>query len=173
MPDLSEDVAMPRILIVGDEMQWGEELARSLRNLGYEIAGRVASAEEALRLVEESKPDLILMDGNFKLRMYGIEANDRIRALFSVPVVYHTAFTGTDFLEKAARSRPDSYSDSSAALLELRSSIEKALFKHESESESEKAKICIIRYWRPSLKALSSRTINTSFIRTIRQQSVY
>jgi DNA-binding NarL/FixJ family response regulator len=51
-----------RILIFEDEILLAEDLAISLTNLGYEIAGRVSSAGNALQIVEDSKPDLVLID---------------------------------------------------------------------------------------------------------------
>ena len=50
-----------KILIVEDERIVAEDLLRTLRNLDY--APSIASlGEDAIREVEENKPDLVLMD---------------------------------------------------------------------------------------------------------------
>ena len=51
-----------RILIVEDERIVAEDLRLTLRQLGYEVAGSVATGEDAVRLAKEQPPDLILMD---------------------------------------------------------------------------------------------------------------
>lgn len=90
-----------RILIVEDEVMLATDLARFLRNLGYEVVGRVSSAGEAVRIVPESKPDLILMN----IKLDG-EADGEIRSRFYIPVVYLTGVAEKDILERAKNAEP-------------------------------------------------------------------
>ncbi len=122
-----------RILIVEDEIILAKSLARSLNNLGYEIAGMVSSAEEAVRMAEEAKPALVLMDIKLEGKIDGIEAAEQIRNRFDVPVVYLTGFAEKDVLERAKKTEPYGYLGKPVTLLELRSTIETALYKHEAD----------------------------------------
>lgn len=131
LDDLTDGPA--RILIVEDEILLAKDLASSLKNLGYEITGRVSSAEEAIQIVEESNPDLILMDIKLEGEMDGIEAADQIRTRFDMPVVYLTAFPEKDALERAKATEPYGYLGKPISQLELRSTIETALYKHEAD----------------------------------------
>ena len=100
---------MSRVLIVEDEMILAKDLARSLKNLGYEITGMVTSAEEAIQEAEDSKPDLVLMDIKLTGEMDGIEAADQIGSRFDIPVVYLTGFAEKDVLERAKKTEPYGY----------------------------------------------------------------
>lgn len=86
-----QHVGAPRILIVEDEMITALDLHNELCSLGYEVAGLAKSGEEALRLTDESNPDLVLMDVQLIGQMDGIETAKRIQELKNVPVVYLTA----------------------------------------------------------------------------------
>ncbi len=133
MPGPSEAVASTKILIVEDEVISAKDLARSLERLGYEVAGRAASAEQVFRILEQSTPDLILMDIKLKGPMDGIEAAERIRNEFDIPVVFITAFTEKNILDRAKRTEPYGYLGKPVSPPELRLSIETALYKHEMD----------------------------------------
>lgn len=125
---------MASILIVEDELIVAEDLAMSVKDLGHTVAAAVSSAEQAIELVEGAQPDLILMDINLGEGMVdGIEAAERIRSRFDVPVVYVTAFTDPESLERAKRTEPYGYVAKPFSLSELRSTIETALYKHDAD----------------------------------------
>ncbi|MFC1836109.1 PAS domain S-box protein [Thermodesulfobacteriota bacterium] len=122
-----------RILIVEDEPVLTMALSRSLKNLSYEVVGAVTSGRDCVRMAEESKPDLILMDINLEGDMDGIETADRIRSKFDIPVVYLTGYAEKDVLDRAKKTEPFGYLGKPVTMLELRSTIETALYKHEME----------------------------------------
>ncbi len=133
MPGSSEFAKTQRILIVEDEVMLAKDLDRSLRNLGYEVLGRVSSAEEAIRLAQGSQPDLILMDVKLNGDKDGIEAAEIIRTRFDIPVVYLTGFSEKDVLDRAKRTEPYGYLSKPVGLMELRSTVETALHKHKAD----------------------------------------
>ena len=51
-----------RILIVEDEYFIAMEIEDAVRRAGHAIVGMTGSAEDAVALAEEEKPDLVLMD---------------------------------------------------------------------------------------------------------------
>ncbi len=51
-----------RIMIVEDEAIFAMSLEMAFRRWGYEVFEPVAKGEDAVPLVEESRPDLVLMD---------------------------------------------------------------------------------------------------------------
>ena len=101
-------------------------MALTLRDLGYETAGMVATGEEAIRNAEEVRPDLILMDINLAGEIDGIEAVEQIRAQFDIPVVYLTAYAEKDVFERAKRTEPYGYVGKPVGLLEFRCTVETA-----------------------------------------------
>jgi PAS domain S-box-containing protein len=122
-----------RILIVEDEQIISKTLRRSLQNLGYDVVATVTSGEDGVRTAEESRPDLVLMDISLEGEMDGIEAADEIRLRFDIPVVYLTGYAELDVLERAKETEPYGYLGKPVAMLDLRSTVETALYKHQME----------------------------------------
>ncbi len=126
-------MAMPTILIVEDELVIAKDLARNLQNLGYETLKPVVCAEDAFQLVEQSPPDLIIMDINLRGDIDGIEAARQIKSLLDVPIVYLTAYSEQDIFERAKITEPYGYLSKPVRLLELKNIIEAALYKHSAD----------------------------------------
>lgn len=120
-----------RILIVEDEMVISLEIAATLKRLGYEVAGQAITGDDALRMVEEVDPDLILMDIRLKGEMDGIEAACQVNDRFDLPVIFLTAHSDEATLERAIAVSPSGYLIKPFKDRELYSSIELALHKHE------------------------------------------
>lgn len=130
-----------RILIVEDEAVVAKNLEKKLTRMGYEVIGSVASGEEAVRKAGESVPDLVLMDIMLVGQMDGIEAAEKIRFCYGIPVVYLTAYTDQTILERAKVTEPYGYLVKPLTERDLQSTIEMALYKAEMErrlKESEK-----------------------------------
>ena len=62
-----------KILAVEDDPIYAESLSLIVRELGYELVGIVDNAVAALQLVDETLPDLILMDIEINDKISGIE----------------------------------------------------------------------------------------------------
>lgn len=76
------------VLIVEDDRLLSLITERLLRKLGYEIAGKAVSAEEAIDLVRESAPDVVIMDIFLEGGMNGIDTVRQIRTFSEVPVIF-------------------------------------------------------------------------------------
>lgn len=72
---------LPRIVIVDDHALAREGLKAVLAGSGFEIVGDAATGEEAIELVRELVPDLVLMDVRLGGGIDGLEATRRIVAL--------------------------------------------------------------------------------------------
>lgn len=127
-----------RVLIVEDEGIVAKDLQGTLENLGYVVPDVVSSGEEAVQKAAEMQLDLVLMDIVLKGDMDGIEAAERIRARFGIPVVYLTAYADEDTLQRAKLTEPYSYILKPFEERELHIAIEMALYKHQIEEERER-----------------------------------
>src|SRR3989337_458286 len=67
---------------------------------GYDGGGQAGDGEEALRLVEELRPDLVVLDVKMP-KLDGISAAERIAGERIAPVVILTAFSQRDLAERA------------------------------------------------------------------------
>ena len=127
----------PRILVVEDEAIVAADVQDRLRALGYDIAGWVDSAEEAIRTATELRPDLVLMDIVLKTDMPGTEAANHIRTKLRLPVIYLTASSSMQMFERARDTDPFGYIIKPFEEAMLRANIEIALYKHRMERERE------------------------------------
>jgi two-component system, response regulator PdtaR len=119
-----------RIMIVEDETIVAMTLEDALRNMGYTVVGPVSTADDAVRLAETEKPDLILMDIRIKGERDGISAAEEINEKHNIPIVYLTAHGDDKTLERAMKTQPYGYLIKPFRDRELHSTIEIALYKH-------------------------------------------
>lgn len=91
-----------KILIVDDDWMIADHLKVVLESLGYSVCGLAASAEDAVKLVREEQPAVILMDVRLSGPRDGIDAAIDIRRLTTVPIVF---VTGSSDKETLARIR--------------------------------------------------------------------
>ena len=100
-----------------------------LKNLGYTVCGRAVNAEEAIELVANIKPDVVLMDINIKGDIDGIETTKMIKERFNIPVIYVTSHSDGATLERAKETKPDGFILKPFEDNDLRIAIELALKK--------------------------------------------
>jgi CheY-like chemotaxis protein len=98
-----------RILVVEDNAIIAMETVERLKRLGYVVPAVAAKGADAIRLCEEMEPDLVLMDINLKGGMDGIEAARTIVSAHDVPVIFLTAYSDTETLERASSVQPFRY----------------------------------------------------------------
>lgn len=122
-----------KILIVEDERITAEDLKNTLENLGYEVTGIASSADTFYKSLHAQMPDLVLMDIFLKGRIDGIELASEIKEKYLLPVIYLTAFSDSDILERAKITEPFGYILKPFQERELHSSIEMALHKNRME----------------------------------------
>jgi PAS domain S-box-containing protein len=122
-----------RILVVEDESLVARDIQNMLRSLGYEVAGIVASGEEAIENALASVPDLVLMDIVLKGDIDGIAAAERLWEEYSIPVIYLTAYADDTTFERAKLTKPFGYLLKPFEERELQTTIEMALYKSKME----------------------------------------
>ena len=99
-------MAKKKILIVEDEEIVAIDIKDMLTDLGYEAVGIANSKEEALKEVEKTMPDLVLMDIMLGEKDNGVETAEEMRSRFKIPVIYLTAYADDATLERAKVTAP-------------------------------------------------------------------
>jgi PAS domain S-box-containing protein len=122
-----------KILVVEDEGIVARDIQNRLRHLGYEVPDIAFTGEEAVTLAEKLNPDLILMDIMLNGEMDGIEAALKIRNRMNVPVIYLTAYSDENTLNRAKATDPYNYILKPFNDDDLRIGIDLAFAKHRSE----------------------------------------
>ncbi|MBD1808201.1 response regulator [Microcoleus sp. FACHB-SPT15] len=124
-----------RLLIVEDEGIVALNIQNRLQGLGYSVVATVSSGEEAIQVAGETRPDLILMDIKLDGNVDGIEAAAEINRLFHLPVVYLTAYTNDETLNRAKLTEPYGYILKPFEARDLCTTIEVALYKYQMEQQ--------------------------------------
>jgi len=124
---------MASILVVEDEGIVARDIQNVLERLGHVVPGIAASAAEAVRKAGTILPDLVLMDIVLRGDMDGVEAAERIREGYDIPVVYLTAYADDPTLQRARATDPFGYILKPFEERELRTTIDIALYRHHME----------------------------------------
>ncbi len=131
---------MARILVVEDESVAAWYLQEALENLGHQVVANAVSGEEALEEVDQTQPDLVLMDIRIQGDIDGIGVAQQIRSRFDIPVVYLTAHADDSTLKRAIATNPFGYLVKPFQEREVHTTIEIALRRHQLEKRSEDTK---------------------------------
>lgn len=100
---------MIRVLLADDHALLREGLRRALEDAGLAVVGEAADGEEAVRLAEEHRPDVVLMDVSMP-RLGGVEATRMIRARVpEVDVVILTMHSDEAVMTDALRAGAAGY----------------------------------------------------------------
>lgn len=94
-------MSKPTIMIVEDEFIIADDLKERLKDIGYHVSAWVTSGEAAIEQSGQDRPDLILMDIMLEGEIDGIEAAEHIRKQFNIPIVFMTAFSDREIIERA------------------------------------------------------------------------
>lgn len=125
-----------KIFIVEDEALVALELQQTLEKYGYEIAGVARSGRDAIKMVFESRPDLVLMDIRLEGDMDGVEAARQIKLLTDIPLIYLTAHSDHNSLDRAMPTEPSGYILKPFDDRSLKTTIEITLYKSRKAKNS-------------------------------------
>ena len=95
-----------RALIVEDEALIAFDLEATMSALGFDVCDLAPSAERARSLAMSDQPDIVLMDVCLEGGREGIEVARWLRAVCDVPIVFVTAHSDEDTLERIHEQVP-------------------------------------------------------------------
>src|SRR5262249_37589177 len=112
MPPLIEEPTSPTAaadtkakgLLVEDDGIGSQDLYETINRLGYEVVGIAAEGFDAVRMVDERSPELVVMDVELRGRVDGIEAARMIQRRSHVPVIFLTGHRDAHTLERAVQT---------------------------------------------------------------------
>jgi len=116
-----------QVLIVEDDLILSLQLEMQIKLMGYEIAGKANNATDAIEMIKEKNPDLVLMDIILAGEMDGVDAISTIRDFSDVPVLYLTGNGDEQTRRRAHASRPVAYIVKPVDMLLLKKTINEIL----------------------------------------------
>lgn len=127
-----------KILIVEDDSVSALLLQRALEKNNHDIIGIADSGEKALDILEENIADIVMMDINLAGELDGIKTTEIVNEKYDIPVVYLSASSDAETLNKVVGTNPSAYVIKPFNIRELNMVIELAIFKDRKEKELQK-----------------------------------
>lgn len=125
-----------RVLVAEDESLIRLDLIEMLREEGFDVVGEAADGATAVRLAEELRPDLVVMDVKMPV-LDGISAAEQIVGQRIAPVLILTAFSQRDLVERARDAGAIAYVVKPFTKNDLVPAIEMALSRGEEITQLE------------------------------------
>ena len=122
------------VMVVEDEYLVAEEIIRSLKQKGYNICGDASNGSEALELLKEVKPDIILMDIKMPV-MDGLEATRLIQENYSIPIVGLSSHESPEIVHSASKTGMAAYITKPPKADDIDRAIIIAMARHNDMSE--------------------------------------
>ncbi|PID97047.1 MAG: response regulator [Actinomycetales bacterium] len=89
-----------RVVVAEDEALIRLDLVEMLTEAGYDVIGQAGDGKEAVSLVRELRPDLVVMDIKMPV-LDGLSAAEQLAEDRTTPVVMLTAFSQKELVERA------------------------------------------------------------------------
>jgi PAS domain S-box-containing protein len=126
------------IVIVEDEAITALDIKRKLEHWGHSSPKVAHSGADAIQIVNERNPDLILMDIVLKGEIDGIETVTEIKKSHDIPIIYLTAHSEEKIMARAKYTEPYGYLIKPIDEKELFFAIESAFYKHSVDKKLKK-----------------------------------
>lgn len=127
-----------RIATIEDDLLLAEDLHQKLTHLGYTMVGNATNVEEAISLVEQQNPDIIVADIQIDGPMDGIQAMSEIYKQYRCPVIYLTARSDAMVVKRALATGPAAFMIKPYKLSEFVINIDLAVRNFREQSSFEK-----------------------------------
>ncbi len=95
-----------KVMIVDDDEIIRNLMQLRLKMLGYETCAMAESGEEAVRLSEQTKPDLVFMDIMMPGKLDGISAARIIKANSNAQIIFFSGHSDQEILDRAKEVEP-------------------------------------------------------------------
>jgi response regulator NasT len=126
---MSNGTAPVRVVIAEDEAIIRLDLKETLEGEGYEVVGDCGRGDQAIELVRDLKPDVVILD----IKMPGLDGIETCRQITrerDAAVVILTAFSQRDLIESARDAGALAYLVKPFSLRELVPAVEIARARH-------------------------------------------
>jgi AmiR/NasT family two-component response regulator len=126
-----------RVVIAEDETLIRLDLKEMLEEDGYAVVGEAGDGETAVKMAEELRPDLVILDIKMPV-LDGISAAERIVSRRIAPCLILTAFSQRELVERARDAGAMAYLVKPFTKSDLTPAIEMAISRHEEIMALEK-----------------------------------
>jgi response regulator NasT len=128
---VTEPPATPRrrVVVAEDEAIIRLDIVEMLQEAGFDVVGEAGDGEAAVRLTEETRPDLVVLDVKMPV-LDGISAAEQIGRAGIAPVVLLTAFSQKELVDRALEAGAMAYVVKPFTAADLVPALEVALSRY-------------------------------------------
>lgn len=119
-----------RIFITEDDKVTALFISQTLKKVGYEVEGIAYDGESAISQMENLSPDLVLMDISLPGELDGIVTAEIIKKRYNIPVIYATASSDEETLQRVLSSDPNGYVLKPIIPVQLYTTIETTMHRY-------------------------------------------
>jgi DNA-binding LytR/AlgR family response regulator len=123
------------IMVVEDDMIIAADISMQLTQLGYNVSAILPKGEDALAQLQNSQPDIILMDVGLKGDLDGVDTAQEILNNYEIPVIFLTANSDPETFRRAKHTRPFAFITKPFEAIDLERSLELLVSRLETEKE--------------------------------------
>lgn len=134
-----------KIGVVENEMVIADTICLILRKLGYEVLTPAPSYNKALQMIEQGKPDLVLLDINLGGPKDGIDVAQYVRENYTMPVIFLTANSDMATVQRAKQVKPNAYLVKPFTKEDLYSAIEIAIANFSDAEKDAKREFILVK----------------------------
>jgi len=102
-------MSLLKIGIVEDELVIARTILNTLDELGYSHCGPAINYTEAMEMLDDNKPDLLLLDIQLSGKKDGIDVAQKINELYQIPFIFLTANSDAETIDRAKKVKPHAY----------------------------------------------------------------
>lgn len=124
---------MKKILIVEDEVELAKNISEILTDLDYNVLAIVDNAASAIDFLDHNDVDLVLMDILINGDLDGIDLAYKIRESYDLPIVFSTAYSGTEYLERISSDIHEGYLLKPFTMDSLKTAVFFGIKRHEEK----------------------------------------
>ena len=137
-------MAAGNVLIVEDEAIVAQDLSSTVERLGYEVVEIISSGTLAVTKAAQLKPDVVLMDITLDGDKDGVMAAKVISGRMNIPVIFVTAHTDKNTIDRARATMPSGYVVKPFDSGKISAAIQKALDRPPAPGERPVGKASIL-----------------------------
>ncbi|GAB5553065.1 MAG: hypothetical protein Sapg2KO_26560 [Saprospiraceae bacterium] len=125
-----------KLLIVEDDPIIAADLERAMKKMAYQVTGAVESGEEALAIIEQTIPDIILMDIQLEGDLDGVDTAHLISKKYPIPIIFLTSNTDDRTFNRAKLTQPHGFLSKPFRFTDIKHSIDLAFTAHKPSPEA-------------------------------------
>ena len=124
-----------KVFITEDDKVTALFIRHALEKEGYIVEGVAYDAETAIDQIRKQNPDLILMDISLPGEIDGVKAAEIIKTERNIPVIYATATSDEETVQRVLASDPNGYVLKPIVPVQLYTTIETAMHRYRLENQ--------------------------------------